>query len=175
MPLSISLTEDAVLTAVRTLLLAILPAGWEVITGQANRVPEPKSVNFVVMTPASRVRLSTNTDAWPLDNPAPAAIDVAHGVEVKFQLDIHGPGGADAGSLIATIMRDQWGVEQLKNSGITPLYANDGRQLPFLNAENQYEDRWVMEASFQIAPSVSTPAEFAATLDPIVHPPIGGQ
>ena len=152
MGLSIAPGNDAVLTAVRSLLLEILPTGWEVFAGQGNRVPEPTGVNFVVMTPSSRVRLSTNADTWAPDDTDPVGIDVAHGIEVKFQLDIHGPGGADAGSLIAAIMRDQWGVDFLKTSGITPLYADDGNQIPFLNAENQWEDRWVMRASFQIAP-----------------------
>lgn len=175
MGLSITPTDDAVLTAVRSLLLAALPSGWEVIAGQANRVPEPQGLNFVVMTPARRTRLSTNTDTWDRSDAAPVSIDIAHDVEVGFQLDIHGPGGADAGSLISAVLRDAWGVDFLQSTGVTPLYATDGRQVPFLNAENQYEDRWVIEAAFQIVPTVSTPAEFAATLDTTVYPPIEGQ
>ena len=29
---------------------------------------------------------------------------------------------------------------------ITPLFASDPRQMPFVNAEQQYEDRYVIEA-----------------------------
>jgi hypothetical protein len=173
MALSITPTDDAVMTAIRTLLLDILISGWEVFRGQANRVPEPAGVNFIVVTPAYRVRLSSNTVTWE-NVEDPDALAHAHDVEVRVQLDIHGPGGADAATLIATIMRDEWGVDRLKSAGVVPLYANDGHQLPFQNAESQWEDRWVMEAAFQIVPTVSTPAEFAATLTPTINPPLGG-
>lgn len=174
MPVNIHPTDDTVMEAVRTFLLGVLPTGWEVFQGQDNRVPEPAAPNFIVMTPAHRVRLSTNVNTWARD-PAPTEIAHASDVEVRVQLDIHGPGGADAGSMIATLMRDEWGIEQLASFGVTPLYATDGQQLPFLNAENQYENRWVMEVAYQITANVSTPADFAATLEPTVNPPYGGQ
>jgi len=50
--------------ATRAFLLAVLPAGTEVIRGQVNRVPEPVSPNFVLMSPATRLRLSTNQDTY---------------------------------------------------------------------------------------------------------------
>lgn len=174
MAVEIHPTDDTVMTAVRTFLLGVLPTGWEVFQGQGNRVPEPTALNFIVMTPAHRVRLSTNVNTWAAV-PDPTVIDHASDVEVRVQLDIHGPGGADAGSMIATLMRDEWGIEQLRAFGVTPLYASDGRQLPFLNAESQYENRWVMEVAYQITPIVSTPADFAATLTATVNPPYGGQ
>lgn len=174
MTLTISPVDATVMTAIRTLLLDILPDGWEVFRGQANFVPEPIGDNFIVVTPAYRTRLSTNTVTWDNAVPDPSTLDHAHDLEVRVQLDIHGPGGADAGTMIATIMRDDWGVESLKSFGVTPLYANDGHQMPFLNAESKWEDRWIVEAAFQIVPIVSTPAEFAATLETTINPPLGG-
>lgn len=50
-------------TALRNFLLAILP-DIEVVAGQANRVPQPKSPNFVVTTPLLRLRFSTNVDSF---------------------------------------------------------------------------------------------------------------
>jgi len=55
-------TQSAVLTALRSFLLAYLPAGIEVVEAQANRVPEVKAQDFVVMTPLFRGRLETNVD-----------------------------------------------------------------------------------------------------------------
>lgn len=175
MAVEIHPTDETVMTAVRTFLLDVLPDGWEVFQGQDNRVPEPSAVNFVVMTPAHRKRLSTNTVTWDTTDPAPTTLAHDSDVEVRTQLDIHGPGGADAGSMIATLMRDEWGIEQLRGFGVTPLYATDGDQVPFINGEGQYENRWVMEVAFQIVPTVSTPAEFAATLETTIYPPYGGQ
>ena len=60
--MQITPTQDDVITALRNVLIAALPSGTDVILGQANRVPEPSSVNFVVMTPTRRSRLRTNSD-----------------------------------------------------------------------------------------------------------------
>ena len=60
MSASLSLTEYDVLVATRAFLLAILPAGVEVVRGQDNRVPEPAGADFVVVTPVGRERLGTN-------------------------------------------------------------------------------------------------------------------
>jgi hypothetical protein len=62
MPLIISPTQDDIQTVLRSFLLAVLPAGVEVVETQDNRVPEPKSDDFVLMTPLLMPRLSTNLD-----------------------------------------------------------------------------------------------------------------
>lgn len=59
---TLSLTQSQTLTALRSFLLTILPAPIEVIQGQTNRTPEPKTADFVVMTPILRQRLETNID-----------------------------------------------------------------------------------------------------------------
>lgn len=55
-------TQGNTLEALRTFLLAVLPAGVEVVAAQDNRVPEPKVPDFVVMTPKTGRRLATNID-----------------------------------------------------------------------------------------------------------------
>jgi hypothetical protein len=57
-----TVTESMCLQATGNFLLAVLPAGATVIRGQPNRVPEPTAERFVVMTPLSRMRQSTNVD-----------------------------------------------------------------------------------------------------------------
>lgn len=56
-------TTSNVLTALRSFLLAVLPSGTDVVTALANRVPEPRGTEFVVMTPIRSVRLRTNVDS----------------------------------------------------------------------------------------------------------------
>jgi len=64
MSASLSQTEFDALTALRTFLIGILPTGIEVIRAEINRVPEPPGLNYVVMTPLTRDRLSTNIETY---------------------------------------------------------------------------------------------------------------
>ena len=60
MAITLSITEDMVLTALRTFLLSVLPAGVEVVQGQNNRTPEPAANDYIVMTPIIRLRTATS-------------------------------------------------------------------------------------------------------------------
>lgn len=171
---TIAPTEDQAMTAIRAFLLLIVPIGVEVFKGQANRVPEPMGTNFVVMTPTGRLRLSTNVVTWDEAKPNVDRLQHTHDVQFEVQLDIHGPQGSDIGGLIAMLIRDEYACEQLDPEVIQPLYATDGHQMPFVNGEQQWENRWTMTAAFQISPIVSTDQQFAVTLTPMIVPIIGG-
>lgn len=168
-------TEDQMMTALRGFLVDIVPAGVEVFQGQANRVPEPAGENFVMFTPRRRAPLATPVTVWDYDDDAAEELEHSKSTEVTVQLDMHGPLGADIAQTIATLWRNDWACQKLAGSGIQPLFANDGKQLPFINGENQYENRWMVEIVFQASPIVSTPQEFAATLAAEIEPPLGGQ
>lgn len=150
------ITDDAIMTALRTFLLSILPAGVEVVQGQQNRVPEPTSDDFVVMTNASRTQLSTTTHLY---DPATATNSVGRSNSLDVQLDVYGPNSNDNAQVIATLFRDSYGCDAL-GPGIQPLYCDDGHQMPLVNGEFQYQDRWRLTATLQANPQVSTPAAF---------------
>lgn len=171
---TIAPTEDQAMTVIRAFFLAIVPDGVEVFKGQANRVPEPMGANFIVMTPTGRLRLSTNVVTWDRTDPDVARMQHVHDTQFEVQLDIHGPGGSDIAGLVATLIRDGYGCENIDPAIAQPLYATDGHQAPFVNGEQQWENRWTMTAAFQIAPIVSTDQEFAVTLTPTIVPIIGG-
>lgn len=78
------------------------------------------------------------------------------------QIDVHGPAGAETAQVIATLFRDDEAVETFAASGfdVTPLYCEDPRQTPFMNGEQQVEDRWSIDASLQINPVVTVPQQF---------------
>jgi len=71
--------------------------------------------------------------------------------EVTFQVDVHGPSGGDNAQRICTMLRDDYAVEAFRalNFDGAPLTADNKGQIPFINAESQYEDRWVVEACIQ--------------------------
>lgn len=91
--------------------------------------------------------------------------------KVTIQLDFHSAdlnAAGDAAQVFATLFRDPYGVQQFANqqpaSGVVPLYPSDPRQMPFLNDQNAYEWRWVVEALLQANIVVSVPMQFADTV-----------
>lgn len=219
---------SALFTALGNFLVEVLPANTSIVQGQANRVPEPQNVNFVVMTPTRQMRLETNIDTYQdclftatingnvmdvtsvlvgtvqvgatlagvglssgsttingtitgtggvgtyqLSGALSFSGQLAAGAqtfmqpsEYVIQLDVHGPLSQDNAQTITTLFRDAFGVDffQAQNSGIAPLYADDPRQVPFINAENQYEDRWIVEAHIQVNAAVAASQQFADIL-----------
>ena len=232
MPALIDLTETAILTAVRGLLLEVLEDGTDCIRAQVNRVPQPISADFVVMTPLRRERLATNIVA-DLDIIITGAITettltvetIANGTlspgqmifavtvepgtrivaqldgetggigtysitpeqivepvrmyaglhnmlqktEITLQLDVHGPNSASNAQIISTVARDGWVCEALAYSGIQPLYAAEARQVAFINAESQFEDRYVVELCLQGNPTVGVAQQFADEVEIELH------
>lgn len=63
MAVTLSFTEGDVFTALRGFLVQIMPPKTEIVRAQINRVPEPKSTNFLVLTQILRTRLETNIDS----------------------------------------------------------------------------------------------------------------
>lgn len=88
--------------------------------------------------------------------------------EVVMQLDVHGPDSADNVQFISTLFRDGYGVDFFSGQGVdvAPLYCSDPRQLPFDNAEEQWETRWSidlhMEGNFVV---FDLPQQFAHSLE----------
>lgn len=196
MSATISLTDSAVLTVLRTFLTGVLPTDVEVIKGQDNRAPEPEGENFVVMTPIMRARLATNQDCYADDaawanvttntganltdqsgNPLfvtprpPGFRNSEQATELTVQIDFHGPNGGDYAQITSTLFRDEYATLVFSNAaiGAAPLYASDIRQAPFWNGENQAEYRWSFDASIQINPIVTTSQQFADSVTLTLH------
>lgn len=104
---------------------------------------------------------------------ASGAMAVTQPTEVWMQLDVHSAdlaNGSDMAQSIATMLRDQFAVDFFAgvNPAISPLYAEEPRQLPFESGESQYESRWVVEVVLQADQVYSgIPQQFAAALSVI--------
>lgn len=89
--------------------------------------------------------------------------------EIVFQCNVHGPNSADNAQMITTLFRDFYGVanfvETTGQENIAPLYADDPKQVPFLNAEQQLETRWIVEAHVQANQVITNPQEFAGQVN----------
>lgn len=167
MSATLSLTESQTFIALRAFLLDVLPSGVQVLQGQTNRVAEPSASDFVIMTPTIRERIETNVVSYV--DPYPITGSVQNDLQptkVTVQIDVHGPSGADNAQIISTMFRSIYAVDQFATSGfdVTPLYADDPKQLPFINGESQYEDRWSIDAVMQANPITTVAQQFAGTL-----------
>ncbi len=83
--------------------------------------------------------------------------------DVTVQIDLHGPNAGDNTAIVEAALRDGYGTQWFEEAfpGVTPLYADNRGQVPFINDSKQYEDRWVVDAHLQIDPAVSLPLQFA--------------
>ena len=206
-----------------------MSSGIEVIAFQVNRVPQPLSPDFVLMSPISMIRLETNvttyrdvafvgsiagtqltvvslsfgaiqvgqtlfgigvvagtrvtafqsgtggtgtytvsvSQALSVTNLASGGKDIMQPTQLTIQLDVHGPNSADNAQVISTLFRDPFGVDFFATSGfdVTPFYADDPKQLPFTNGEQQYESRWVISAVMQANQVTGVPQQFADELE----------
>lgn len=153
-----SLIDDAIVGALGDFLVAVLPAGVGVAQGQANRVPEPAGPDHVIITPARRGQLATTTRTYDGDA---GTNTVARSTAFDFQLDIYGPNASNNAQVVSTLFRDLYGCTFFASRGLQPLYCDDGRQMPLVNGEFQYENRWTMGVTLHANPEIVTPAQFA--------------
>ena len=176
-----TVTQSEIQVALRSFLLSVLP-GWDVIEGQDSRVAEPQGTDFVIMSITGRRRLETNGYAYappPSNSLAAGSETVTQAFEVTFQLDFHSANvgdSSDAAVMVSTLFRDDIAVRAFADSGypISPLYADDPKQMPFLNSEQEYETRWVLDAVLQVNAGVVWAQQFMLGAPSIgINPPVG--
>ena len=157
------ITEDDVFLAVRALILAILPdiGAANVRQGQQNDIPMPLARNFVLMTPGDRGALATTVRDYRPDD---GERDTTRSTRFAMQIDFYGPDATDNGQRFAILFRDMYGCDFLRPYDLQPLFTDDGRQMPLVTAEKQYETRWMIRTVLQINPTVSTPQDFTDTV-----------
>lgn len=93
--------------------------------------------------------------------------------EIRVQVDFHAPDSqaGDHAQTVSTALRDEFGTGFFAAlspplNGVSPLYADDPAQRPFINDQNQFEWRWSLDVHLQLNQVVSVPEEFgdAATI-----------
>jgi len=92
----------------------------------------------------------------------------SHGAPPAPNNPVAGPDATDMARTISTMFRDAYATELFAATGfpIAPISVDEGQEVPWTNAEEQYEFRWVQEARLQCNFSVSgVPAEFATSAD----------
>ena len=97
--------------------------------------------------------------------------EIMQPTQVTIQLDVHGPNSGDNAQTITTLMRDPGGVDLFAAVGpdVAPLYADDPKQIPFINGEQQWEWRWIINAVLQVNASLTVPQQFADSVSVSTH------
>jgi len=87
-------------------------------------------------------------------------------VQMAIQVDVYGPNSGNFAQIVSAMFRDGYAVDQFAASSpaISPLYADDPRQLAFSDGEQQYENRWSIDVELQIDQTITVPQQFADTL-----------
>lgn len=148
---TVSLTESNILTALRGFILSVIP-DIEVVKGLDNGAAVPKG-QFIVLTPLFATRLATNHTEYTQTHQV-----IIQPQKYAMQIDCYGAASSDHASLLTTLLRDEYGCSYFP-ANIQPLYADDPKLIPLVNAEQQYEKRWAITAYFQYNPVVSIPYE----------------
>lgn len=92
---------------------------------------------------------------------------ITQATELHMQLDVHGPASSQNAQIIATMFWDDEAFQHFAGSGIDcrPLYASDPRQIPFIDGEQQWEDRYVVDVALQANQSVTIGRQFADQIE----------
>lgn len=159
MSASIDIVDQQVFGAMRLFLLAVLPSGTEVVQGQDNLVAMPLG-GFVTMNNTGQTRLATNVTIYA---PLAGTKSVLAATKYDMQLDFYGPVSQSWAVMAQAMFRDAFATD-LMPANIQPLYADNPMQMPLIDGEAQYEQRWKLTASMQYNPIITVGQDFASTL-----------
>ena len=160
---TVSISESNVLTALRTFILSLVTC--EVIRGLGNRAAMPAG-DFIAMTTIMAPPLATNVSTYS-DIPGAGTQNIKRSTQINIQLDCYDVSAAENATIISTLLRSEYACNSFAASGfdIQPLYAEDPKQMPIVNAESQWQERWTFAAVLQFNPVIAVPQDFATTLN----------
>lgn len=160
MAAALNITDQDVFTVLSVFLKSFLPSGTEVVQGQDNRVAMPLG-EFVAMTNAHMTRLSTVINQYA---GAPVTKALLAPTKYEIQLDFYGPSSQSWAVETQSLFRDFYATDMMP-ANVQPLFADDPVQIPLLDSESQYEQRWKLTTTLQYNPVVTVSQDYFATVD----------
>lgn len=129
---------------------------------QANRVPMPKDP-FCILTPLRFTRLSTTREViQDTGDPLTSAMGYTEVRQADIQVDIYGDGAGDRAIALETVFTSGYAYEKIKalDERLAPLYSSAAIQAPMINAESQWQERYMLTLSLQAHITVSFPQDY---------------
>lgn len=174
MSLTVVPTEQQFYAALTSFISTVTGlAASNIVQALPNRAPMPLP-GFISFQAIHRRRLRWNIDTFDTTDDDPTESTIEEGLELTVQIDCYGPqstsaatGAMDWANMLAATLRDQYGCAFFESqlSGCDPLYADDARMMPLIDAEEQYEERWSLDARFQLDVVTTVPQGYAKALD----------
>lgn len=155
---------DSVIDALAAFLVLLMPT-LVVTRGQTNRVPQAND-NLVVVTEINRSLLETPLITY--DNIATAT--VTGQTRLDLQLDFYGPVAGENANITKVAFESQLAFSRFSTVA-KPLQMSELQQAPFVDGEHQYQNRWTLTASLQVATDVNLAEQFADSATPLHYPP----
>ena len=151
MSVILDINDQDIFKAMRVFIQSFVPSTVQVVQAQDNRVPMPKG-GFITMNNTGMDRLSFNIDNY---QSVVQGKTVLTPTKYSMQLDFYGSSSQIWAVETMALFRDEYAT-QIFPSNIQPLYADDPIQIPLIDGEAQYEQRWKLVASLQYNPILST-------------------
>jgi len=171
MSLTLSISQTAIFTALKAWLETVVdPSSVEVIRGQDNLVPMPKG-EFILMTQKGMDRISTPVEGYtdPGAGGGTGTMDIMAPTQFDISLDFYGANSADTAAMVQALFRNAYGDIGFPDSGgIKPLYAETPIQIPLVDGEQNYTQRWRVVASLQYNPVIKPAQQFADVVTPTI-------
>jgi hypothetical protein len=131
----------------------------QIVRAQVNRVAMP-SGSFVELTEIASNDLEVPRQYYDEVN---FQNDIIGPKRLIIQADFYGESAGDWCAAVKTVWRTAYAVAQFP-AGIAPLYCDDGREIPLVTGEEQYERRWALTMNLQYNPIVIVPQQSANEL-----------
>lgn len=129
---------------------------------QANRVPMDKG-QFCILTPLRFKRLSTTKEIKKdTGEPATSAVGFTEVRQADIQVDIYGDSAGDRAVALETLFRTGYAYDAIKalDPRVAPLYSTEAIQAPMINAENQWQERYMVTVSLQVHITIDVPQDY---------------
>lgn len=122
--------------------------------------------DFVVMTTVVMPKLATSVSSWQDSGVNPGVEKNQTSTRWDVQLDFYGPNSAQNSAVVSGLVKTNYACRYFDDGGygMAPLYADEPRNTAMINAEQQYQPRWTLQASFQFNPTITTALDFTTTL-----------
>lgn len=170
---NLTTTNDAIIEAsiagssmnVTTIIRGVLTIGAALTDGTAAILSGTTSVLFQVVGSigGTGVYLVAGSQTFPSGTLYAGVRSDLTQTQWTVQLDVHGPNSADTTQRIVNLFRSETGYDAFVDTGyeVVPLYCDDASERPFINSEQAYEYRWVLDVVMQVNPIAGTPQQFA--------------
>lgn len=160
--LTIDTVDQDVFTALRTFILSVVPSNIEVVQAQDNGVPLPLG-DFVTMNNVGKGRMTTNINTYVDLGENPSQKLTETHIQFDIQLDFYGESAGDFSAIAMAMFRDAYATDMFPIN-IQPLYAHDPIQIPLIDGEAQYIQRWKAQAMIQYNPIITSQQDLAKVL-----------